>query len=311
MCRKSQNCMENPWSNISWSNTIADCDKNYQVEIKLNGKKQKVSFGSPDYVTFINKKDIDDNGKEVKHPVKLNFDYLPEPFYGDRKSEVYCLCMNPGEPDYKFCENNDKQRLYEQYCLAMLNHHPQSKDLIFDGKEIISDEIKYNESIQNIMANLKDYKKDPDNIKFYPRPHLGDTWQREVWKQLIEKLKREPKIFSVEFFPYHSKSGFKFPDYLPSYEYRNDLIDEALREKKLIIIMRMADDWYKIKDRNIGDRLKVYPNKVFLKNSQRVWLTPGNFCWEIPEVQDKTKSLSVPYAEPWACHCLEDIMNKF
>lgn len=301
----------NPWLNISWSNTIADCDKNYPVKIGKGKNKQTLSFGSPEYVDFINRKDKDKNGKDVKNPVRLSFEYLPEPFYGDPNSEVYCLCMNPGEPDYKFCKQNDKQLLYEKYCQAMLNHHPQSKTLLFDGGNIISDEIKYNDSIQNIMENLKDYKKNPNNDNYYPRPHLGDTWQKEIWTSLIARLKREPKIFSIELFPYHSKSGFKFPDYLPSYEYRNDLIDAALKAHKLIIIMRMADEWYKIEDRNIGGRLKDYPNKVFLKNSQRVWLTPGNFCWEIPEVQDKTKSLSVPYAEPWACHSLEDIMNKF
>ena len=71
--------------------------------------------------------------------------------------------------------------------------------------------------------------------------------------------------------------------------------------------MRKTNAWFKIQDRNIGDRLKEYPNKVFLKNSQRVWLTPGNFCWEIPE---KSNNGYVPYAEPWACHSIEDIINK-
>ncbi len=169
--------------------------------------------------------------------------------------------------------------------------------------------------MKKIMADLKAYKKEPNKADFLPRPHFGDTWQREVWKQLIENLKREPKIFSIEYFPYHSKSGFKFPEYLPSYEFRNNLIKKAMDDKKLIIIMRMRDEWYKIeKDdpiNGLGPRLKRYANKVFLKNSQRVWLTPGNFCWEIPEKQNQTTSLSVPYAEPWACHSLEDIKNKF
>ena len=163
------------------------------------------------------------------------------------------------------------------------------------------------------MKNLKAYKKRHNN--FLPRPHLGDTWQREVWKQLKEKLGDEPKIFSIEFFPYHSTSGFVFPKDLPSYKYRNELIKEAMDKHKLIIIMRNRDQWYEIENdddiNGLGPRLKRYANKVFLRNSQRVWLTPGNFCWEIPEKQDNTKFLCVPYAEPWACHSVEDIIAKF
>ena len=45
--------MNNPWLNISWNNTIADCDKDFPV---LVGKKE-FKFGSKDYIEKINEKD--------------------------------------------------------------------------------------------------------------------------------------------------------------------------------------------------------------------------------------------------------------
>ena len=299
--------MKNPWLNISWKNTIADCDRNYPVTVGHGKKKLTVvPFGSQAYISLINKKD-QSRIKNGKKPVDLRFDCLPEPFYGDPKSEVYCLNMNPGEPDPDFNQNNDiiGGYQYQSCCQAMLNHQLQPQDLIYDGKSIVKNKSDYDEAMNNIMENLVKFKKNPS--RFCPRPHLGDIWQRDIWQYLIAKLGREPKLFSIEFFPYHSTSSFIFPEDLPSYEYRNDLIDNALKTHKLIIVMRKTNAWFKIQDRNIGDRLKEYPNKVFLKNSQRVWLTPGNFCWEIPE---KSNNGYVPYAEPWACHSIEDIINK-
>lgn len=297
--------MDNPWKNISWSNTIADCDKNHKVFIGSGKNKEEVLFGSSEYEKFINRNDVDKNGKEAKNPVKLTFDSLPEPFYGDPESEVYCLCMNPGEPDPDFNRDNDEKGgyRYQAYCQAMLNHQPQPKDLIYDRNKniIVRDANIYDEQMIKILAKIKDFKKDRNHI--CPRPHVGDVWQREIWKQLIKKLHEEPKVFSLEFFPYHSKSGFPFPADLPSNEYRNDLLEKAIIGEKLIIIMRKTDDWYKIKDRNIGKRLREYPNKIFLRNKQRVWLTPGNFVWEIPE-----ERIEFP---DWACHSIKEILEKF
>ena len=41
--------VQNPWLNISWDNTIADCDKGYPV------MRGKFKFGSVDYVNHINR----------------------------------------------------------------------------------------------------------------------------------------------------------------------------------------------------------------------------------------------------------------
>ena len=43
--------LANPWLNISWSNRIVDCDKDFRIRIG----RQTLLIGSPDYVKHINK----------------------------------------------------------------------------------------------------------------------------------------------------------------------------------------------------------------------------------------------------------------
>lgn len=64
--------MENPWTNISWDNLIADCDK----AILKNLPEKRRS--------------------------EIQTSTLPEPFIGNPNSNVILLNMNPGEEDKKF-----------------------------------------------------------------------------------------------------------------------------------------------------------------------------------------------------------------
>ena len=282
----------NPWLNISWSNTIADCDRGCPV---LRGKYK---FGSVDYVNYINRNDAVKKQKGEK-PVELTFkDCLPEPFYGDIDSNVYLLNMNPGEPDYAFCEQNDKQGLYINYCKSMLNHQPQKPGLLFDkvNKTIVYNPAKYNEVMDGIFDNHQNKLFKMDKDKFPLRPHAGDVWQREAWKSLRDSLGRDPRVFIIEYFPYHSTSGFSFPkeNELPSNVYRNYLIREAMKSEKLIIIMRQAKKWYDLKDDNddnLGKDLEIYPNKVTLSCTGRIWLTTNNFV--LPAHLSKTDVLNM------------------
>ena len=82
--------VNNPWLNISWKKTIADCDKNYFVN----------RYGSP--IGFVNQINKNDSKKDPQKRIEMTFDCLPEPFSGDINSPVYCLNMNPGKPDPDF-----------------------------------------------------------------------------------------------------------------------------------------------------------------------------------------------------------------
>ena len=268
--------VQNPWLNISWNNTIADCDKDFPV---LRGKYK---FGSAAYVAYINRNDAKIRQTGKGRPVELTFkNCLPEPYFGDINSDVYLLNMNPGEPDYVFCQKNDKQGDYLKYCQAMLNHQPMAPGLLFDKEKetIIYGPNKYYKVIDGIFDNKQNKLfKDKEERKNYPlRPHAGDVWQREAWRALRDILKRDPKLFIIEYFPYHSTGGFSFPKDLPSNAYRNYLIRRAIKTKKLIVIMRQARKWYDINDNNLGKDLENYPNKVTLSCTGRIWLTPGNF----------------------------------
>lgn len=298
------NNIQNPWTNISWDNPFADEDKNFTVKLG----KQEFLFGSEDYIKAVNATD-EDNTKKNKKKVGLRFDCLPDPFYGDPESRVYLLGMNPGEPDYDFNKDNDRKGEYEENCKAMLKHdirYLNKPGLLYDSEDhtIIYDPNKYNEIINDIFDNerIKEFRDNKD--KFPLRPHVGDVWQWEMWKQLRKELKgRNPSVFSIEYFPYHSNSGFAFPEWLPSYKYRNWLIQKAMEEHKLIIIMRNEKSWYDIKFDGEWNSLKDYPNKIFLRNKQRIWLTPGNFVWEVPE-----ERISMPN---WVCQSIKEIIEKF
>ena len=287
------NCPQNPWLNISWNNTIADCDKQHLV---LRGK---YLFGSDDYVNYVNRNDKEKNNQP---PVELTFkDCLPEPFFGDINSEVYLLNMNPGKPDLDFCKSNDKFGEYEKYCQAMLKHMPLDPGLLYDNGTIIYDSPKYKSILDGIFNNKQVDLFKKNRGQFPIRPHAGDVWQREAWKKLRDSLNRDPKLFIIEYFPYHSTSGFSFPKDLPSNVYRNHLVRQAMNAKKLIVIMRQAKMWYNITDDNLGNDLANYPNKITLSCKGRIWLTPGNFV--IPPRKGNEPA--------WVCKSVNDILNKF
>lgn len=264
--------VQNPWLNISWNNTIADCDRDFPV---LRGKYK---FGSAAYIAHINRNDAKIRQTGKGRPVELTFkNCLPEPYFGDINSDVYLLNMNPGEPDPAFCQKNDKSGVFEKDCQDMLIHQPKAPGLLYDNGSIIYDPTKYNSILDGIFANKQvDHFKKNRN-QFPIRPHAGAIWQREAWKKLVDTLGRDPKLFIIEYFPYHSTGGFSFPKDLPSNAYRNYLIREAMNAGKLIVIMRQAKTWYNIKDDNLGADLAAYPNKVTLSCTGRIWLTPGNF----------------------------------
>ena len=252
----------NPWSKVTLHNTFAYGDKNYIVKIK----GVKMPFGSAQYINQIN----------LLYPnSKLAFNCLPEPYSGNPDANVYCLNMNPGKPDPIFdkCLSNN---IYFQRSLENLNHQVQSpfwtEDLVSDscGTNIRIDPVSFGKLLTCGNTN-NDYI------------HEGARWQYNKTKELRKALNRNPNIFFLEYFPYHSTSGFVFPDYLPSYDYRNELLEFAMKEGKIIFIMRKEREWYNIKYNNIGDRLKMYKKKVFLKNSQGGWLTRQNMVLPIPD----------------------------
>lgn len=168
---------------------------------------------------------------------------LPEPYSGNKNSKVYCLNMNPGMWISEF-DNSD----------SMLEM-----------------------TIKNLRHEVEDYRwwnhvKDKDS-----KIHDGAKWTENILRGIRNVLgdNRIPSIFFVEYFPYHSEKGFKFPLYLPSYDYTDHLIMEAMREEKYIIIMRCKKLWFQRLP-----QLENY-NRIILPHTSRgIWMSPKNLGLE-------------------------------
>lgn len=257
--------INNPWANVSFQNVFADGDKGCLVNIDKKSNQQ-YQFGSPSYVKAIN---------GLYPNSQLKFECLPSPYSGNPDANVYCLNMNPGEPDSHFDKWPLTANPYTTQSLENLKHNVQDA---FWTDNIIADQ-QENVKVDNVIYNkLLDDKNAVSGYYI----HDGARWQRAKTLQLRKALKgHNPNIFFLEYFPYHSEHCFDFPEYLPSYDYRNALLQFAMDEDKLIIIMRSEKKWYDIN--GVGKRLKDYKKKILLRNCQGGWLSRGNMIQFVPD----------------------------
>lgn len=167
---------------------------------------------------------------------KIQRNTLPEPYTGDVRSNVYCLNLNPGSA----CVCNDSE--------------PQLKE----------DFTKY--TLQTLRHEID------ENMWFLLEKTAGYDWWQQMTKELREYKKgQNPRMFVIEYFPYHTVKGAYFPRKLPSYEYSNELIRQAMKKKKYIVIMRHRKEWLQ---RISG--LEKYEQLVCLNSPQNPCLTKKN-----------------------------------
>ena len=230
--------MKNPWTKITWNNTVADCDK-----------------------IIINPAFCEENGIDITN--------LPEPYTGNIDSNVVFLNLNPGIGKCDPCFRFDKNFL--DLTQKTLRHQ-------IDHSFWIDDDLKCK----------------------HGGLHEGCDWWRKRTKILRDEISNIPlNIFVLEYFPYHTKSTIKYPQ-LPSDEYRNQLLNDAMDANKLIVIMRGKSLWYNIKDKSLGDvgqRLnKKYTNKVLLSNPRNPCFTKISlgFNWNYL-IQELTKPTTQRY----------------
>ena len=168
---------------------------------------------------------------------KIQKNTLPEPYTGDVKSNMYCLNLNLG--DACVCDDSEPRlkKRFEEYTQKTLRH-----------------EINY-----NMWFRLKDT--------------AGYDWWQQKTKELREYKKGQyPRMFVIEYFPYHTVKGTYFPRKLPSYEYSNQLIRQAMAENKYIVIMRHRKAWLQ---RISG--LEEYERLAYLNSPENPCLTKNNF----------------------------------
>lgn len=180
----------------------------------------------------------------------IDYKNLPEPFSGAIDSKVVCLNLNPGWGDCESCFYGDPTFL--KLTQNTLKH--STKDYLWDTPLGKSGKL-----------------------------HDGYTWRQDRTKVLRCALCPKPlKLFYLEFFPYHTKKAFAFPKALPSNDYRNYLLCKAMKENKLIVLLRGKSHWFGIMDKccdgqPLGEKLKQYGNLIIHKNPRNVYLTKNNF----------------------------------
>lgn len=194
-----------------------------------------------------------DNLKEKKRS-KIQTSTLPEPFMGNVRSNVVLLIMNPGKEDDNFYRS-----------VTLLNK--------------IMDNLCH--TARTFMWLDEEILDESGNV------HGGCKW----WHKRTKCLRKEnlpANFFVLQFFPYHSTRGMNFPK-LPSDEYRNQLLSDAMDNGKLIVIMRAKNRWFGIKENNLGERLRNYSKKIILASPQNVTLSPNNMKdnWHLFETELK------------------------
>lgn len=265
--------MNNPWdvNRITWGDPFADGDKEALAKMGYYLCQGKQKFDS-----LMRSKDLRklvENCKlnqmyheccieKFKNSIpnkdaNLDFYTLPEPFTGDVDSPVYCLNMNPGKADDLFV--NDPTLLL--LTLLTLDHS-----------------LKHSFWVDSFFKKYKKY----DNSIAKSRSHGGCDW----FVKRTNKLGEKPRLFMVEFFPYHSNHGFVFPSWLPSYEYTNCLIEEAMDKGKFIVIMRQKDQWFQR-----IPRLKNYKKLAFLECGQGAFLSQNNVIYKSNAFNDLVAAL--------------------
>ncbi len=171
----------------------------------------------------------------------LRLDALPGQFIGGLdKAEVVFLLLNPG----------------------------------FDQRDVDVD-IKLPGFLE---ANFYNHTNPYASPFYYFNKAFKTTAGYEWWNRILGSLLRSgltkgelyERIMVVEYFPYHSKSYKDLP-ILPSQQHAFDLVDEAIKRDKTIVIMRSKDLWYKA-----VPALEGYTNKIIIKNPRAPYVSPKN-----------------------------------
>ena len=87
----------------------------------------------------------------------------------------------------------------------------------------------------------------------------------------LTSLELSKKLFTIEYFPYHSvRYGWR-GGVLPSQKYAINLLEEAIARSAVIVVMRGRSIWVEA-----VPELNIYPHVYTLKSSQNVVVSDGN-----------------------------------
>lgn len=229
--------MENPWGNLK------------------SDKKQYILDIDSDVI-----KKINDN---FHGDYRLRLDLFPEPFIGNPEAPVYFLNLNPGCGDENNIQDKEDMKILKDYVFKNLKHKKAKYPFY-----ILDPKLK-------TMGGAGWWRKKLGNGE--------GVFKLLDHEKMTDKLAAN-NIFCVEYFPYHSRKfkqigkelWYKYQQYLiPSQEYSFELVKNAMKKKKIIIIMRSKNIWF-----NAVESLRKYKYAYVLKNPQAVTISRKNFTDE-------------------------------
>ncbi|MDP1811736.1 MAG: hypothetical protein Q8K66_10080 [Sediminibacterium sp.] len=189
-----------------------------------------------------------DNATIEKFNQKVAFDYhihtdlLPEPYIGDPlKADIFLLALNPG----------------------------------YAGSE--QEYLRQNPALfQALLNNL--IHKNIDYPLFYLEERFNDSPGARWWDRILKPILNEVsnnklllahKICELQYFPYHSKSYKSINEILSSQNYTFDLLRSAIKNNKMIIILRSERLWVDAIPELSGNycKLNSYQNVIISENN--------------------------------------------
>ena len=178
--------------------------------------------------------------KSSPEKLGLRLEVLPVPYVGNPETaEVILLCLNPGfiQQDVDDYENDSE---FKQENFNVLS---------FQGK--------------------------PPFFYFNPKFRYtgGYKWWSKILRELIQQFGEETvseKFMCLQYIAYHSVTFVKPPKMLESQKFTFNLLREAIKQKKTIVVMRSKKLWIQA-----VPELEDYPY-IELKNYRRPFISRNN-----------------------------------
>ncbi|MEM0134901.1 MAG: hypothetical protein QXU18_06700 [Thermoplasmatales archaeon] len=195
------------------------------------------------------------NDKIKKEEEKFKLHLIPEPFAGNPDAPIYLLNQNPRPVPYSDIKDNDQMAIIKK----RLKCHNLYNLVFYDdclGGNGIGEPCG--------LKNLNDFKKFPFYHLDPYYKHLPNFvwWYRnlsEIIQNVRNDLSKDKKIaesdvlqivsnsiFDVELVPYHSQHFIDVSG-LESQEYAIELVERAIKDEKIIIVMKGYDKYWKEK----------------------------------------------------------------
>lgn len=198
------------------------------------------------FVLKIDEHFVEQYNANAKPEHKLQTSVMPTPYNGGLDAaKVVFLSLNPG---YDILDNFRT----EEYRKAI--------------RENLADPYGYD----NFVYLDKNFSSLNVNGNIITDP--GYEWWKKRTRWLIDRCGEiKGRFMALEWFPYASKEFKKPKEIFPSQRFTFDLVREAIRRGKLIVIFRGRSNWF---DSVPG--LEKYDNLLKLSSNQNICVSPGN-----------------------------------